>query len=116
MDSAKSQAFEVSCWASVNLRCAEEVYKSVMSKAKWFVVRKPSTQTYKKFCHQTPLSSCSVEGGSGDETSLSQESAGLNLSEFHTSNLNSTCDPLQILCCNGNVPSTSTSMCSCVSS
>ena len=29
MDSAKSQAFEVSCWA-------KEVCKGVMSKAKWF--------------------------------------------------------------------------------
>ena len=43
MDSAKSQAFEVSCWASVNWRCAKEVCKGVMSKAKWFAVRKPST-------------------------------------------------------------------------
>ena len=93
MDSAKSQAFEVSCWASKIGGCAKEVCKGkgVMSKAKWFVVRKPSTgeiiatsasQTvlpkFRKFrgptkmlyyIHQTPLSSCSVEGGSGDKTS-----------------------------------------------
>ena len=59
-----------------------------MSKAKWFEVRKPSTGgiiatsanqivplkfgTYKNV-HQTPLSSCSVEGGSGDETRLRLE-------------------------------------------
>ena len=43
MDSAKSKAFEVSCWASVNWRCAKQVCKGVMSKAKWFAVRKPST-------------------------------------------------------------------------
>ena len=60
-----------------------------MSKAKWFVVRKPSTGEIiatsanqilpQKFLggtkmlyyiHQTPLSSWSVEGGSGDETTL----------------------------------------------
>ena len=58
----------------------------MMSKAKWFAVRKPSTGEIiatsanqivpLKFCgpikmyyiHQTPFSSCSVEGGSGDET------------------------------------------------
>ena len=59
-----------------------------MSNAKWFAVRKrssgeiiatsanqivppkfrgPTTILY--YIHQTPLSSCSVEGGSGDETS-----------------------------------------------
>ena len=43
MESAKSQAFEVACWASVNWRCAKEVCKDVMSKVKWFAVRKPST-------------------------------------------------------------------------
>ena len=61
----------------------------LLNKAKWFAVRKPSTGeiiamhisqsdcpaeipwTYKNVVlHQTPLSSCSVEGGSGDETSL----------------------------------------------
>ena len=36
MNSAKSQA-------SVNWRCAKEVCKGVMSKAKWFAVRKPAT-------------------------------------------------------------------------
>ena len=60
-----------------------------MSKAKWFVVRKPSTGGTiaisanqivplkfhggtKMLCyiHQTSLSSCSVEGGSGDETNI----------------------------------------------
>ena len=59
----------------------------MISKAKWFAVRKPSTGgiiatsanqiVLPKFrgptkmlyyIHQTPLSSCSVEGGSGDET------------------------------------------------
>ena len=58
-----------------------------MSKAKWFVVRKPNTgeiiatsanqivppkflgpTKMLYYIHQTPLSSCSVEGGSGDET------------------------------------------------
>ena len=58
-----------------------------MSKAKWFAVRNPSTGEIiaasanqivpPKFCgptkmlyyiHQTPLSYCSVEGGSGAET------------------------------------------------
>ena len=61
----------------------------MMSKAKRFAVRKPSTGeiiatsanqiVLPKFCgptkmlyyiHQTPLSSCSVEGGSGDEIKL----------------------------------------------
>ena len=60
-----------------------------MSKAKWFAVSKPSTGEMNatsanqivlpKFCRPTkmlyyyapdPLSSCSVEGGSGDETKL----------------------------------------------
>jgi len=54
----------------------------VMSKVKWFVVKKPhqpiklslpkfrgSTKMF-YYIHQTPLSSCSVEGGSGDETTL----------------------------------------------
>ena len=60
----------------------------MMSKAKWFVVRKPSTcgiiatsanqivppkfhgpTKMLYYIHQTPLSSCSVEGGSGNETS-----------------------------------------------
>ena len=87
MDSANSQAFEVSCWASVNWRCAKEVSKGLMSKAKWFAVRKPSTggiiatsanqivppkfrgpTKMLYYIHQTPLSFCSVEGGSGDET------------------------------------------------
>jgi len=59
----------------------------VMSKAKWFVVRKPSKgeitatsanqivppkfrgPTKMLYCiHQTPLSSCSFDGESGDET------------------------------------------------
>ena len=56
----------------------------MMSEAKWFVVRKPSTSATSAnqivpprfhgptkmlyYIHQTPLSSCSVEGGSGDET------------------------------------------------
>ena len=58
----------------------------MMSKAKWFAIRKPSTgeiiatsanqivppkfrgPTKMYYIHQTPLSSCSVEGGSGDET------------------------------------------------
>ena len=58
-----------------------------MSKAKWFAVRKPSTggiiailanqivppkfrgpTKMLYYIHQTPLSFCSVEGGSGDET------------------------------------------------
>ena len=55
-----------------------------MSEAKWFAVRKPSTGATSAnqivppkfrgptkmlyYIHQTPLSSCSVEGGSGDET------------------------------------------------
>ena len=58
-----------------------------MSKAKWFAVRKPSTggiiatsanqivppkfrgpTKMLYYIHQTPLSSSSVEGGSGDET------------------------------------------------
>ena len=61
----------------------------MMSKAKWFEVRNPSTGeiiatsanqivlpkflggTRMLYCiHQTTLSSCSVEGGSGDETKL----------------------------------------------
>ena len=59
----------------------------MLSKAKWFAVRKPSTleviattanqivtpkfqgPTKMYYIHQTPLSSCSIEGGSGDETS-----------------------------------------------
>ena len=60
----------------------------MMSKAKWFAIRKPSTgwiiatsanqivpSKFRRptkmlyYIHQTPLSSCSVEGGSGDETS-----------------------------------------------
>ena len=60
----------------------------MMSKAKWFAVRKPSTggiiatsanqivppkfrgpTKMLYYIHQTPLSFCSVEGGSGDETS-----------------------------------------------
>ena len=60
-----------------------------MSKAKWFAVRKPSTgeiiatsanqivplkfrgpTKMLYYIHQTLLSSCSVEGGSGDETSV----------------------------------------------
>ena len=59
----------------------------MMSKAKWFAVRKPSTgeiiatsanqivppkfrgpTKMLYYIHQTPLSSCSVEGGSGDKT------------------------------------------------
>ena len=59
-----------------------------MSKAKWFAVRKPSTgeiiatsanqivplkfpgpTKMLYYIHQTPLSSCNVEGGSGNETS-----------------------------------------------
>jgi len=58
-----------------------------MSKAKWFAARKPSAgeiiatsaiqivplkfhgpTKMLYYIHQTPLSSCSVEGGSGDET------------------------------------------------
>ena len=70
----------------------------MMSKAKWFAVRKPCTgeiiatsanqivppkfrRTYKNFVHQTPLSSCSVEGGgggggSGAETTTQLEPLG----------------------------------------
>ena len=43
MDSARSKAFEVACWTSANWRCA-------MSRAKWFVVRKPSTCSWDN-CH-----------------------------------------------------------------
>ena len=58
-----------------------------MTKAKWFVARKPSTgeiiatsanqivppkfhgpTKMLYYIHQTPLSFCSIEGGSGDET------------------------------------------------
>ena len=61
----------------------------MISKTKWFVVRKPSAGeiiatsanqiVQPKFrgptkmlyyIHQTPLSPCSVEGGSGDETDI----------------------------------------------
>ena len=67
-----------------------------MSKAKWFAVKKPSTGEIiatsanqivppkfrgpKKmlyYIHQTHLSSCSAEGGSGDETSRNFESLWL---------------------------------------
>ena len=59
----------------------------MMSKAKWFAVRKSTREIIATSCnqivppkfhgptkmlyyiHQTPLSSCSAEGGSGDETS-----------------------------------------------
>ena len=63
----------------------------MMSKAKWFVVRKPSKDEIiatsanqivplkfhgpTKFCHQTPLSSSSVEWGSGDETMITVATA-----------------------------------------
>ena len=56
----------------------------MISETKWFAVRKPSTGATSAnqivppkfrgptkmlyYIHQTPLSSCSVEGGSGDET------------------------------------------------
>ena len=64
----------------------EGVCKGVMSKAKRFAVRKPKIiatsvnqivppnfrRTYKMlyYIHQTILSSCTVEGGSGDETTF----------------------------------------------
>lgn len=37
MDSSKR---EVACWSLVTGGCAKKVYKGVMSKPKWFVVRK----------------------------------------------------------------------------
>ena len=65
----------------------------MMSKAKWFAVRKPSTgeiiatsanqivptkfrgpTKMLYYIHQTPLVSCSVEGRSGDETTSRQAS------------------------------------------
>ena len=41
MDMAKSLAFEVFVELQPHWRCAKEVCKGVMNKAKWFVVRKP---------------------------------------------------------------------------
>ena len=70
----------------------------MMSKAKWFAVRKPSTceiiatsanqivppkfhgpTKMLYYIHQTPFSSCSVEGGSGDETTVQVDQSLLNL-------------------------------------
>ena len=76
--------------------------KGVMSKAKCFAARKPSTSEIiatsanqivpPKFrgptkmlyyTHQTPLSSCSVEGaGSGDETNVDADRAYRDLAGF----------------------------------
>ena len=68
-----------------------------MSKAKWFAVRKLPHQPIKivplkfwggptkmlYYIHQTPLSSCSVEGGSGDET-RSASAQWLYIHEYDT--------------------------------
>ena len=90
-----------------------------MSKAKWFVVRKPSAGEIiatsanqivpRKFhgrakmlyyIHQIPLSYCSVEGGSGDKTTTPQDAhkrlvlqvyLGLNTLEFSAIHIKNGC-------------------------
>ena len=72
MDSAKSQAFEVSWWAG----CTKEVCKGVMSKAKWFAVKKSSIgEIIATSANQivppkirVDLQTIFTRGGSGDET------------------------------------------------